>query len=138
MFVFKTGTEYHIFFADFLVRLTGSSFAFEGTIEVMYYGVWGGMLGRGNVDINVGHVVCRQLGYSGADEIFQYPAFGLMKGPLWIWRIHCNGSEKNISDCTMTTWDNITHVWDHRRYQSPHYAASVLCREANSSPSKSK
>lgn len=138
MFVFETGAEYLIFFADFHVRLTGSSFAFAGTIELMYYGVWGGILGGGNVDINVGHVVCRQLGYPGAHEIFQFPAFGLMKGPLWIWRIHCNGSETNISDCTMTTWDNITHVWYHSHYQIPSWAASVLCREANSRPSKSK
>ncbi|KAJ7379007.1 hypothetical protein OS493_018801 [Desmophyllum pertusum] len=122
---------------DFQVRLTGSSsLPFAGTIEVLYYGVWGGVLGIGSVDINVGHVVCRQLGYSGADEIFQHAAFGKMKGPFWIWRIQCNGHEKEISHCVVTTWDNITNLWRQSYYQQPQYAAGVLCNEANYSASK--
>ena len=104
----------------------------------MYYGVWGGILGGGNVDINVGHVVCRQLGYPGADEIFQYSAFGRAKGPFWIWRIHCNGDETSISSCTMTTWDKVSQLWDRFIDQRRYLAACVLCREANSNPSKSK
>ncbi|KAL9984311.1 hypothetical protein ACROYT_G006587 [Oculina patagonica] len=118
--------------SDFPVRLNGSNVPFAGTIEVMYQGVWGGVLGRGYryVDINVGHVVCRQLGYSGADEIFNEAVFGQVKGPLWIWRIQCSGNETKISDCAVTTWDNATNT--HPYYQNPTYAAGVLCNETNS------
>ena len=118
--------------------MTGSNLTFAGTIEVMYYGVWGGVLGAGQIDINAGHVVCRQLGYHSADEIFQYAAFGQVKGPLWIWSIHCNGNESNISDCTVTTWDNITYRRIQSYLQRPRFAAGVLCRQANFKSSKSK
>ena len=63
------------FVADFQVRLNGSSLSSAGTINVLYYGIWGGILGY-NVDIRVGHVVCRQLGYSRAERIFRYASFG--------------------------------------------------------------
>ena len=118
--------------------MTGSNLTFAGTIEVMYYGVWGGVLGADHIDINAGHVVCRQLGYHSADEIFQYAAFGRLEGPLWIWRIHCNGNESNISDCAVTTWENITHAWIQSYYQRPLFAAGVLCRQTNFKSSQSK
>ena len=75
------------FVADFQVRLNGSSLSSAGTINVLYYGIWGGIRGY-NVDIRVGHVVCRQLGYSRAERIFSFASFGGVIGPLWIWRIH--------------------------------------------------
>ena len=105
----------------------------------MYYGVWGGVLGR-YIDINEGHVVCRQLGYPGAHKIFKKAAFGRLKGPFWIWRIHCNGNELKISDCAVTTWDNIRHKRRQIYYQEerPDYAAGILCREADFNPSQSK
>ncbi|KAL9984302.1 hypothetical protein ACROYT_G006578 [Oculina patagonica] len=114
----------------FPVRLNGSSVPFAGTIEVMYQGVWGGVLG---VDINVGHVVCRQLGYSGADEIFNTAFFGQVKGPLWIWRIRCSGYEARISDCAVTTWDKAT---DQDMGKKPFYVSGVLCNEGNDTASK--
>ena len=126
-------------FSDFKVRLTGSNFSVAGTIEVTYYGVWGGVLGDGYFDINAGHVVCRQLGYHSADEIYQYAAFGRLTGPLWIWRMHCNGNESNISDCAVTTWDkNSRYGWWESYLQRPHFAAGVLCRQTNFNPLQSK
>lgn len=101
---------------------------------MLYYGVWGGVLGSGNFDIRVGHVVCRQLGYSGADRIFNRAAFGGVKGPLWIKSIHCNGNETQISQCTVKTWDKIQY--HEQRDQQPGNAAAVLCSGANSSDSK--
>ncbi|KAL9984291.1 hypothetical protein ACROYT_G006566 [Oculina patagonica] len=101
----------------------------------MYQGVWGGVLGGGNIDINVGHVVCRQLGYSGADDIFNSAAFIQLKAPLWIYRIRCSGNETKISDCAVITWDKAT---DPEAYmQNPYfYAAGVLCNEGNATASK--
>ena len=129
------------FVADFQVRLNGSSLSSAGTINVLYYGVWGGILGP-NVDIRVGHVVCRQLGYSRAEQIFRYASFGGMIGPLWIRRIQCNGNETEISQCKVETWDKIwntsSYYWYHGFLQQPRYAASLLCNIANSSFSKGR
>ena len=122
------------FVADFQVRLNGSSFSFAGTINVLYYGIWGGILSR-NVDIRVGHVVCRQLGYSRAERIFSYASFGRVIGPLLIWRIQCNGNETEISQCKVETWNTSLHG---SYAQRPRYAASLLCSKENSSLSKGK
>ena len=120
---------------DFPVRLSGSSFPSAGAIEVIYYGVWGGVFGYG-IDINAGHVICRQLGYSGAHEIFYRATFGPVKGPLLIWSIQCRGNETKLSDCAVTTWDNATNSRWRPYYQNPTRAAGVLCNEANSTTSK--
>ena len=133
------------FVADFQVRLNASSLSFAGTINVLYYGIWGGILSD-NVDIRVGHVVCRQLGYSRAERIFSYASFGRVRGPLWIWRIQCNGNETEISQCKVETWDKIwktsldrfDYYINYGRYEQPGYAASLLCSKENSSLSKGK
>ena len=122
------------FVADFQVRLTGSNLSSAGTINVLYYGIWGGILSH-NVDIRVGHVVCRQLGYSKAERIFRYPSFGRVIGPLWIWSIQCNGNETEISQCKVETWDKI---WNRHYEQVPGQAASLLCSKENSSLYKGK
>lgn len=102
----------------------------------MYQGVWGGVQGSGFVDIYVGHVVCRQLGFSSANKIFYRETFGKWKGPLWIWRMQCSGNEAKISDCAVTTWDNVTdRLLYSGYYQNPKRAAGVLCNAANSSAS---
>ena len=131
------------FILDFQIRLTGSNLSSAGTINVLYYGIWGGILSH-NVDIRVGHVICRQLGYSRAERILRYPSFGRVIGPLWIWSIQCNGNEIEISQCKVETWDKIWNTsWYHQpyhryNYQQPGYAASLLCSNENSSLSKGK
>ena len=132
------------FVADFQVRLTGSNLSSAGTINVLYYGIWGGILSH-KVDIRVGHVVCRQLGYSRAERIFRYPSFGRVIGPLWIWSIQCNGNETEISQCKVETWDKIWNtLWYHRPYfyryygQLPGHAAGLLCSKETSSLYKGK
>ena len=103
---------------------------------MLYYGIWGGILGY-NVDIRVGHVVCRQLGYSRAERIFSYASFGRVTGPLWISSIQCNGNETEISQCKVETSDMSLHSWQYN-YNLPQYAASLLCSKENSSLSKGK
>lgn len=99
----------------------------------MYHGVWGGVYGNG-INNNVGHVVCRQLGYSGANEIFTRAVFGRVKGPLWIQKIQCNGNETKISDCAVTTSDNVPNHYQ----QNPIHAAGVICNETNSTSFEGK
>ena len=109
---------------------------------MLYYGIWGGIRGY-NVDIRVGHVVCRQLGYSRAERIFSFASFGGVIGPLWIWRIQCNGNETEISQCKVETWDKIwktsSYPWYHHGFrQHPTNAASLVCSKAKSSFSKGR
>ena len=118
------------FFLDFQVRFTGSNLPFAGTIEMSYYGVWGGIFGYG-MDIRVGHVICHQLGYSRAQHVFQKPVFGKGKGPLLMSRMTCNGTESELSQCTSETMD--TH-WYY--YYRRNYAGAVLCADANVGISK--
>ncbi|XP_068745094.1 scavenger receptor cysteine-rich type 1 protein M160-like [Montipora capricornis] len=117
---------------DFQVRLTGSSLPFAGTIEVSYYGVWGGIFGYG-VDIRVGHVICRQLGYSGVQQVFQHTVFGKGKGPLLMSRMTCNGNESELSQCTSETRDTRWYYYLEGKY---FYAGGVLCVDANVGISK--
>lgn len=76
------------------------------------------------MNIRVGHVICRQLGYSGAEQISQRAEFWPLKGPLWIYSITCNGNETNISQCAFTTFDG-----GHRYFYDPRDAGAVICTE---------
>jgi len=105
----------------FPVRLNGSSVHFAGTIEVMYQGVWGGVLGDGHVDINVGHVVCRQLGYPGAISSGDSNQFGVGTGPVWFTNVGCLGNESSFGECLKDAWN----------YPNGHgysYLATALCK----------
>ena len=116
---------------DFQVRLIGTTLPFAGAIEVSYYGVWGGIWGH-SIDVRVGHVICRQLGYSGAQQVFRESVFGDMKSPFLVKEIRCNGNESAISQCTILTIDEVG-FWD---YFDPEYGAAVLCVEYQADISK--
>ena len=118
-------------FSDFQVRLIGTSLPFAGAIEVSYYGVWGGIWGH-SIDVRVGHVICRQLGYSGAQQVFRKSVFGSMRSPFLVKGIRCNGNESAISQCTILTIDE-RNFWD---YFDPGYGAGVLCVESQAEISK--
>ena len=112
----------------------GSSLPNAGTIEILHYGVWGSLHGH-YIDILVGRVVCRQLGYSGAEQVFHRAVFGPVKGPMWIWDIRCYGSETKISQCKVKTFDDVTATWIPGFYRHPKYAGGVICSGVNSSAS---
>ena len=89
-----------------------------------YYGVWGGIF---YIDIRVGHVICRQLGYSDAHKVSTRERFGrCLKGPVLIEQIRCNGNESAISQCTIMAINERTDSY----YFSPRYRAGVLCVES--------
>ena len=105
-----------------------------GTIEILYYGVWGSIYGD-NIDILAGHVVCRQLGYNGAEQVFHRAAFGPVKGPMWIWDIQCYGNETKISQCQVKTFEDVIHMSSLYSFGFPGHSAGVICRGMNSSAS---
>ena len=112
----------------------GTSLPTAGTIEILHYGVWGSIFGY-SIDILVGHVVCRQLGYNGAEQVFHTAVFGQVKGPMWIWDIQCYGNETKISQCKVKTFDDVTYRWLPVEYRYPGYAGAVICSGVNSSHS---
>ncbi|XP_068710420.1 scavenger receptor cysteine-rich type 1 protein M160-like isoform X2 [Montipora foliosa] len=115
---------------DFQVRFTGSNLPFAGTIEMSYYGVWGGIAGY-RMGIRVGHVICHQLGYSRAQQVFETSVFGKGMGPLLMSRMTCNGTESELSQCTSETMDRRWYY-----YYRGTYAGAVFCADANVGISK--
>ena len=116
-------------FLDFQVRLIESSLPSAGAIEVSYYGVWGGILGR-SIDVRVGHVICRQLGYSSAQQVFRKPVFGYMRGPFLVKEIRCSGNESAISQCTIIIFTTDEMNYWYYFYTYRRFRAGVKCVES--------
>ena len=56
-------------------------------------------------DINDGHVVCRQLGYSRATAVYQSAHYGEGSGPILLDDLNCAGNEKFLWDCPHSGWN---------------------------------
>ena len=65
------------------------------------------------------NVVCRQLGYPGAAELFRSARFGQGIDMIWLSGLECNGSELTLSECSHRGWGQ--HKCSHTE------DASVLC-----------
>ncbi|XP_035659357.1 neurogenic locus Notch protein-like [Branchiostoma floridae] len=109
------------------IRLVGGSGSHEGRVEVFHNGQWGTVCDD-FWEIDDAHVVCRQLGYPGADEAKTNAFFGEGTGRIWLDNVRCTGSEATISQCTHATWGS--HDCSHRE------DAGVVCTfdECASSP----
>ncbi|XP_031569217.1 uncharacterized protein LOC116303758 isoform X3 [Actinia tenebrosa] len=92
------------------VRLVGSKSSYQGRVEVFRVGYWGTVCNDG-WDKNDAQVVCRQLGYAGAMNVF--PSFGSGKGQIWLDDIKCIGNESNLNMCGHNGWSN--HNCDHSK-----------------------
>ena len=97
-----------------------------------YYGVWGSLLGH-YIDIRVGHVICRQLGYSGAQQVFTRVMFGQLRGPVLIEQINCKGNESLISQCTIRAINEGIRGWYNFNRRN---RAGVVCVESRVQLSK--
>ena len=82
------------------VRLTGGSHPGEGRVELYYNSTWGTVCDY-QLDINEAHVVCRELGYSGASAVYDNAAFGHGTGPIWWLQNRCTGNENNLLSCSV-------------------------------------
>lgn len=81
------------------MRLVGAPISNAGRVEVLYVGVWG-TIASGNWDINDAHVVCRQLGYTGALSFGSSDQFGIGNGPMWFTDVRCLGNESSFEECS--------------------------------------
>ncbi|KAI8494280.1 Leucine-rich repeat-containing protein 15 [Branchiostoma belcheri] len=100
------------------VRLQGGSHAHEGRVEVFHDGQWGTICHHDWTIVDA-HVVCRQLGYPGADEAKTNAFFGDGTGPIWLDYVGCTGSEMSITECDHGRWG--VHSCAH------HLDAGVVC-----------
>ncbi|NXK14911.1 DMBT1 protein, partial [Herpetotheres cachinnans] len=80
-------------------RLENGGRRCAGRVEVKQQGQWGTVCGV-FWDMQDAAVVCRQLGCGSALEAPKYEHFGPGSGPVWMFGVHCRGTESALSDCT--------------------------------------
>ncbi len=81
------------------VRLVDGASAAEGRVEVFHAGEWGTVCDD-FWDISDGDVVCRQLGFDAATEVFREAFFGAGSGPIWMDDVTCSGTEASLTECS--------------------------------------
>ncbi|CAH1274736.1 TIE1 [Branchiostoma lanceolatum] len=92
------------------IRLVGGNFFNDGRVEVLHDGQWGTICDDG-WQLNDAHVVCRQLGYTGAAKARGSASFGRGTGQIWLDNVRCAGFETSITDCLHRGWGS--HDCDH-------------------------
>jgi hypothetical protein len=102
--------------SDYLIRLVGNGgSASSGRLEVLYNGTWGTVCNHG-FGLSEANVVCRQLGFQGADRVSRFGEFGSSPSskPIWLDNLSCEGNEQFITECTFPGWGNVlcTHQGD--------------------------
>ena len=94
------------------MRLAGGNVSYAGRVEVQMAGIWGTVRNRG-WNLTASNVVCRQLGYQGAEAAIlnAVERFGKGEGPVWISGLKCVGHEESLFNCS---WPKIAGIyWDH-------------------------
>ncbi|XP_013411912.1 MAM and LDL-receptor class A domain-containing protein 1, partial [Lingula anatina] len=87
------------------VRLAGGYYPWDGRVEIYHAGVWGDICGSG-WDIYDAQVVCRMLGYRGADAAYTGSSMWLYSSVsrTWLSDVDCVGFEYSLEYCTHSRW----------------------------------
>ena len=95
------------------VRLVGGNGVNTGRVEVYYNNTWGTVCDNG-WGLNDAAVVCRELGFPGANSSSCCAAFGQGTGPIWLDDVRCTGNETSLSSCSHGGWGrhNCSHSED--------------------------
>ncbi|XP_071819971.1 uncharacterized protein [Apostichopus japonicus] len=84
------------------VKLINGKTPGEGTVRIYYNYAWGTICDE-NFDLQDGHVICRQLGYSRAQQYKPSAYYGEGYGPI-LYDIDCSGLEDSWRDCYLSDW----------------------------------
>ena len=104
------------------MTLSGGPGSYAGRVE-LNNGTWGSLCDT-DLTIDVGHVICRQLGYPRALAIPCCNAFGPVDSSFWLYGVKCNGSESSLGECDYKA--GAPNICD------PQYdVASVVCENPN-------
>ncbi|XP_052772761.1 uncharacterized protein LOC128211759 isoform X2 [Mya arenaria] len=90
------------------VRLVDGVGLYDGRIEVLYNGTWGTIC-RNNYRYQNSVVICRMLGASRQEETTR---FGAGSGPIHFENLYCQGSETDLSQCTVDVEHTCSHSLD--------------------------
>ena len=71
----------------------------EGRVEVYYDGSWGTICDD-LWDISDANVVCRMLGFPGAEQALGSAAFGPGQGNILLDNVECSGDLDSLLDCS--------------------------------------
>ena len=96
------------------IRLIGSANGQEGTVEIMYQGIWGTICNDGWDDIDA-TVVCRQLGFLNGITTKTLFTSLISSGPVWIRQVECLGNESKLLQCPhieFESFGNCSHAQD--------------------------
>ncbi|XP_078579047.1 uncharacterized protein LOC144863579 [Branchiostoma floridae x Branchiostoma japonicum] len=93
-----------------VIRLVGGSHPAEGRVEVFHDGQWGTVCDD-HWDMDNAEVVCRMLGFSGAEAAHDKAHFGEGSDPIWLDNVKCEGHETSLFDCRNRGWgiENCDH-----------------------------
>ena len=97
--------------------MPGSSVKSAGRVEVFHNtgstgGKWGticdgGYSYRKTFDLRAATVVCKELGYEGAEMVVPCcQVFGKGSGRIWLDNVKCLGTEPSITMCPHSGWGN--------------------------------
>ena len=87
------------------LRLTGGSNKQEGTLEILYYGVWGHLCPWSlSFSLTSANVACRRLGFPGAKSVQSRPHSSA--APVWLRDVQCFGNETGLEQCSHLGFGN--------------------------------
>ncbi|KAJ8040994.1 Neurotrypsin [Holothuria leucospilota] len=87
------------------IRLVGGQSENEGRVEVLANRRWGTVCDD-DWDLDDAIVVCKELGYPGAEAYFTNSYFGGGSGTIWLDNVECSGEENSLNDCTKNIMGN--------------------------------
>jgi CD163 antigen len=100
--------------ADLQIRLNGSGNNISGRVEIFNPNFGWGSVCTVSWGITESNVVCRQLGFNGANAVRNRAYYGEGSGPIFLDDVRCNGRESYIWDCSHRGWNkhNCSHLKD--------------------------
>ena len=99
----------------------------------VYYPTYGwGTVCDDDWSIEDGNVVCRQLGYDRAKQVYDRAHFGEGNGSILLDNLQCTGYEKHLWDCPHNGWtiENCQHSEDAGVHcKSGHYKQMAIMQK---------